>query len=143
MTIKTNTKAFTLIELMIVIVILGLLATVIMPKIMNRPAQARRTKALLEIKNIEAALDQFHIDTQNYPTTSQGLAALVSDPGVKGYNRDGYLPKAPVDPWDNPYVYLCPGRDGRKYDIISYGKDGEEGGRDDDADIVSWDLEKE
>ena len=84
---------FTLIELMIVIVILGLLATIIMPKILNRPEQARRTKAAVEIRQIESALALFKTDTGRYPTTAEGLAALVTNPGIKNYNSEGYLPK--------------------------------------------------
>ncbi len=134
-------RAFTLIELMIVIVILGLLATIIMPKILDKPDQARRAKAVIEIKNIEAALAYFHADTGRFPTTVEGLKTLVTDPGIKNYNSKGYLDKVPDDPWGNPYLYLCPGVHGKDYDIISYGKDGEKGGSGDDADIVSWDLE--
>jgi len=91
--------AFTLIELMIVVVILGLLATVVMPRILNRPEQARRMKAKIDIRNIESALALFKTDTGRFPTTSQGLEALVSDPGIKGYNADAYLDKLPTDPW--------------------------------------------
>ena len=133
-------KAFTLIELMIVVVILGILATTIMPKILNRPEQARRTKAKVEISKIETALAMFKLETGRYPTTSQGLAALVNDPGVENYNPDGYLDKVPHDPWNNPYVYLQPSINNRDFDLESYGKDGENGGADDDADIENWNL---
>jgi general secretion pathway protein G len=136
-------RGFTLIELMIVIVILGLLATIIMPKIMHRPEDARRSKAQLEIRNIEAALDLFHVDTGRYPTTSEGLAVLSSNPGIKGYKAEGYLDKVPVDPWGAPYVYVCPGAHSKKFDLKSYGKDGEEGGAGDDADIENWNLDKQ
>jgi len=132
---------FTLIELMIVIVILSLLATILMPKILNRPEQAKRTKALLEIKNIESALALFKTDTGRFPTTAEGLAALVTNPGVKGYNNDAYLDKIPLDPWGNPYVYLSPGVHSKSYDLKSCGKDGENGGDGDDADIENWNLD--
>jgi len=132
---------FTLIELMIVVVILGLLATIIMPRILDRPEQARRMKAKVDIRNIESALALFKTDTGRFPTTSEGLEALVSDPGVKGYNRDGYLDKVPSDPWGNRYIYICPGVVGKDYDLESYGKDGEDGGTEDNADIESWDLD--
>jgi len=132
---------FTLIELMIVVVILGLLATVVMPRILNRPEQARRMKAKIDIRNIESALALFKADTGRFPTTSEGLQALVSNPGIKGYNEDGYLDKVPVDPWGNKYVYISPGLHNRDYDLESYGKDGEDGGTGDDADIESWNLE--
>lgn len=133
---------FTLIELMIVIVILGLLATIIMPRILSRPEQARRMKAKVDIRSIEAALSLFKTDTGRFPTTSEGLAALITDPGIKGYNSDAYLDKTPIDPWSNKYVYLCPGVKGKDYDMESYGKDGEDGGSEDNADIESWNLDE-
>lgn len=132
---------FTLIELMIVIVILGLLATIIMPKILDRPEQARRMKAKVEIRNIESALALFKTDTGRFPTTSEGLEALVSNSGIKGYNSEGYLEKVPSDPWGNKYVYISPGVNSREYDLKSYGKDGEDGGVEDNADIESWNLD--
>ncbi len=134
-------NAFTLIELMIVIVILGLLATVIAPRILNRPEQARRMKARVDIRNIESTLALFKTDTGRFPTTSEGLQALVSDPGIKGYNSDGYLDRVPMDPWGNRYVYISPGVNHKDYDLESYGKDGEDGGSGDDADIESWNLD--
>ena len=137
---KLRRPGFTLIELMIVIVILGLLATTIMPRILNRPEQARRTKAQIDIRNIESALALFKTDTGRFPTTSEGLEALVSDPGVKGYNADGYLDKAPHDPWGNKYIYISPGLHSKDYDLESYGKDGEQGGTGNDADIESWNI---
>ncbi|HUW19187.1 MAG TPA: type II secretion system major pseudopilin GspG [Sedimentisphaerales bacterium] len=136
------TPGFTLIELMIVVVILGLLATIIMPRILNRPEQARRMKAKVEIRNIESALALFKTDTGRFPTTSEGLQALVSNPGIKGYNSDGYLDKVPSDPWGNKYIYICPAVHGRDYDLESYGKDGEDGGTADNADIESWNLDE-
>jgi len=131
---------FTLIELMIVIVILGLLATTVMPKILNRPEQARRMKAKIDIRNIESALALFKTDTGRFPTTSEGLEVLVSDPGIKGYNSDGYLDKLPLDPWGYKYIYISPGLRRKNYDLESYGKDGEDGGTADNADIESWNL---
>lgn len=133
---------FTLIELMIVLVILGLLATTIMPRILNRPEQARRTKAKIEIRNIESALALFKADTGRFPTTSEGLAVLVNNPGMKGYDADGYLDKVPVDPWGNKYVYICPTVKGKDYAVVSYGRDGEEGGTGYDADIESWNIDE-
>ncbi|MBN2376891.1 MAG: type II secretion system major pseudopilin GspG [Sedimentisphaerales bacterium] len=141
--IRRNRKGFTLLELMIVIVILGLLATIIMPKILNRPEQARYTKAMVEIKNIESALALFKTDTGRFPTTSEGLLALVSNSGnIKNYNSDGYLDNVPLDPWGNPYIYICPSVHGKYYDLESYGKDGENGGTDFNADIESWNLDQ-
>lgn len=135
------TAGFTLIELMIVVVILGLLATIIAPRILNRPEQARRMKAAVDIRSIESALALFKTDTGRFPTTSEGLEVLVSNPGIKGYNSDGYLDKLPKDPWGNKYVYISPGMHNKDYDLESYGKDGDEGGAGDNADIESWNLE--
>jgi general secretion pathway protein G len=126
---------------MIVVVILGLLATTIMPKILSRPEQARRAKAKVDIQNVRSALALFKTDTGRFPTTSEGLEALVTNPGIDGYNSDAYLERVPLDPWGNRYVYISPGIHSRDYDLESLGKDGEDGGTDDDADIESWNLE--
>jgi general secretion pathway protein G len=134
-------KGFTLIELMIVVVILGLLATIVMPKMLSRPDQARRVKAKADIRSIQSALALFKTDTGRFPTTSEGLEALVNNPGVKGFNADGYLESVPVDPWGNRYVYLSPGVRSKDYDLKSYGKDGEDGGVGNDADIESWNMQ--
>jgi len=136
---------FTLIELMVVIVILGLLATIIMPKILDRPEQARRLKAKVQIRNFQSALALFKTDTGRFPTTSQSLEALINDPGLRGWKQGGYIEggKVPLDPWGNPYMYLCPGVHGEDYEIESYGKDGEDGGSGDDADIESWNIDQE
>ena len=134
-------NGFTLIELMIVVVILGILATIIMPRILGRPEQARRMKAKIDIRSIESALALFRTDTGRFPTTSGGLEVLVSDPGIKGYNSDCYLDRVPVDPWGNKYIYISPGVHGKDYDLESYGKDGEDGGTGDNADIESWNLD--
>ena len=139
---RLHKTGFTLIELMIVVVILGLLATIVMPRILDRPEQARRMKAKVDIRNIESALGLFKTDTGRFPTTSEGLEVLVSDPGIKGYNSDGYLDKVPLDPWGNKYIYLCPGVHSKDYDLESYGKDGENGGTDNNADIESWNLDE-
>lgn len=142
---RVPVSGFTLIELMVVIVILGLLATIIMPKILDRPEQARRLKAKVQIRNFQSALALFKTDTGRFPTTSQNLEALVNDPGLKGWKQGGYIEggKVPLDPWGNPYMYLCPGVHGEDYDIESYGKDGEDGGTGDDADIESWNIDQE
>jgi len=136
---------FTLIELMVVIVILGLLATIIMPKILDRPEQARRLKAKVQIRSFQSAWALFKLDTGRIPTTSQGLGALINDPGLRGWKQGGYIEggKIPLDPWGSPYIYICPGMHGNDYSLESYGKDGEDGGSGDDADIVSWDLDQE
>ena len=138
-------RGFTLIELMVVIVILGLLATIIMPKILDRPEQARRLKARVQIRNFQSALALFKTDTGRFPTTSQGLEALINDPGLRGWKQGGYIEggKVPLDPWGSPYIYLNPGIHGDDYDLESYGKDGEDGGTGDDADIESWNIDQE
>ncbi len=139
MNFNNKRKAFTMLELMIVIVILGMLATIIMPKIVGKPEQARRQKARIEIKSIEAALAMFETEVGRLPTTSEGLQALVTNPGVEGYQKGGYIDKT-TDPWGNNYIYISPGKHNERFDLISYGKDGEKGGTDDNADIENWNI---
>ena len=145
---KNGQKGFTLIELMIVIVIIGILATLLIPRIMERPEEARRIKAKMDIKTIESALKLYKIDSGTYPTTEQGLEALVKKPETspvpKKWREGGYLEgSVPNDPWGNPFYYTSPGSDGRDYEIISYGNDGQPGGTGRDADISSTDLSKD
>lgn len=136
---------FTLIELMVVIVILGILAGMIVPKIMDRPEEARRTKAGIDIGALEQALKLYKLDNGKYPSTEQGLQALIEPPSAgklaKKWREGGYLDKnaVPKDPWDNDYVYICPGLHG-DFDIMSYGSDGEPGGDSENADVNSWEL---
>jgi general secretion pathway protein G len=126
---------FTLIEIMVVVFILGLLVTLVAPKIIGRTDEARRTKALADVKGIEEALHLFKLDNGFYPTTDQGLQALVTRPSnARNYSPDGYLDKLPIDPWGNPYVYFS---DGQDYIVKSYGADGQEGGEGKNADIDS------
>lgn len=139
-------RGFTLIEIMVVVVILGILAGLIVPRIMSRPEEARRTKAALQIRSIESALKLYKLDTGIYPGTEQGLEALVKKPETgnapKKWREGGYLEsaKVPKDPWGNPFVYLMPGEHG-DFDLGSYGRDGQKGGEKDDADINNWELE--
>ena len=139
-------NGFTLIELMVVIVILGILAGLIVPRIMGRPEEARRMKARVQLESIETALKLYKLDNGSYPTTEQGLQALVEAPGsgrlAKAWREGGYLEKGkvPLDPWDNEYVYLSPGIHG-DFDLMSYGFDGEPGGEGKDKDINSWETE--
>ena len=139
-----DTRGFTLIELMVVIVILGILAGLIVPRIMSRPEEARQAKARIQIESLETALKLYRLDSGNYPSTEQGLQALVEPPAVgtlPGDWRDGgYLEKGkvPKDPWNNEYLYLCPGTHD-EYDLFSYGADGEAGGEGKNKDITSWD----
>ena len=136
---------FTLIEIMVVVVILGILAAVIVPRFLSRPDEAKVTKAKVDIKSIEEALGLYKLDNGFYPSTDQGLKALVEKPEtgrIPGkYPDGGYLKKVPTDPWGNPYVYLSPGIHSRDFDIISYGADGQPGGEGFDADIQSWELD--
>lgn len=143
---KSDDRGFTLIELMVVIVILGILAGLIIPRIMGRPEEARRMKARIQIESIETSLKLYKLDNGYYPTTEQGLQALVEAPTVgqlpRAWREGGYMEKGkvPKDPWGNEYVYLSPGVNG-DYDLSSYGPDGEPGGEGDDTDINSWELE--
>jgi len=139
-----NEKGMTLIEIMVVIVILGILATMVFTRVGGRTEQARRTKAVVEIRSLQNALALFRVDNGFYPSTEQGLDALVEPPGVGqtaiSYSEDGYIDKVPLDPWKTPYIYICPGTQG-PYDLESYGADGEDGGDGKFTDIESWDLE--
>ena len=139
-----NNRGFTLIEIMVVVVILGILAAFVVPKLLSRPDEARITKAATDIKGIEQALGLFKLDNGFYPTTEQGLAALVSKPSIGRvpgkYPDGGYLKKVPSDPWGTPYVYLAPGTHG-DFDLISLGADAEAGGEGNNADIESWKLD--
>ncbi|VAX17042.1 General secretion pathway protein G [hydrothermal vent metagenome] len=139
-----HAPGFTLLEVLVVVVILGILAAVIVPKIMGRPEQARRVKALVDIKSVETALSLYKIDNGKYPDTEQGLTALVVKPDTgdipRNWKSGGYLDKIPKDPWGKEYIYISPGVHG-DFDLSSYGSDGEEGGEGDYADINNWSLE--
>lgn len=139
-----DNRGFTLIEIMVVVVILGILAGIVVPRLLDRPEEARRTKAAVQIKSLEEALGLFKLDNGFYPSTEQGLQALVSKPDSgripSKYRAGGYIKKVPQDPWDNAYLYLSPGAHG-DFDLISYGPDGESGGEGDNADIESWNLD--
>ena len=133
-------KGFTLIEVMIVVVILSILAAIIVPKIMERPEQARITGAKADIRTLETALNLYKLDNHQFPSTDQGLEALVTkpsgDPEPKNWKEDGYLARMPKDPWGNPYQYLNPGSHG-KIDIFSTGPDGVAS----EDDIGNWNIE--
>ncbi len=134
-------QGFTLIEIMVVVFILGLLVTLVAPKIVGRTDEARRTKAAADLRAIEQALNLYKLDNGTYPTTEQGLQALVTKPesGIVPvrWNPEGYLEKLPVDPWGTPYLYLS---NGERYTLRSLGADGEEGGEGKYADLDSRDL---
>ena len=143
-----NEAGFTLIELMVVLIILGILAGLVMPRIVGKPEEARRMKARVQVNSVEQALKLFYIDNGFYPTTEQGLLALVEEPEIeprpRNWKEGGYLEKGkvPSDPWGNPYVYLSPGVHTEDYDLESYGADGEDGGEGKDSDVESWNMEE-
>ncbi len=136
-------KGFTLIELMVVLVILGVLAAIIAPKIMDRPDEARIVAAKQDIASLVQALKLYRLDNIRYPSTEQGLQALVAKPTIEpipnNWKAGGYVERLPKDPWGNPYVYLNPGRHG-EIDVFSLGADGQNGGEGKDADIGNWML---
>lgn len=140
-------RGFTLIELMVVIVILGLLATLVLPRYRGGTERARRVKAIAQMKNIETALRLYELDNGFYPTTEQGLDALVREPTTepvpKNWREGGYLEggRVPLDPWNSPYVYVSPGIIDLDFDLISLGADGAEGGEGKYADIPSTTTE--
>jgi general secretion pathway protein G len=144
---RRKNQGFTLIELMIVVAIIAVLAAIIAPRFMGSEEEAKKTAARQQIANFETALKLFKIDNGFYPSTEQGLEALISKPTTgrepTKYREGGYLEKKmiPRDPWGNPYLYVSPGLHG-DYDIISYGADGTEGGEGKNADITSWTIDQ-
>jgi len=137
-------RGFTLIEIMVVVVILAVLGALVVPKILENVDKARVTRAQSDIRAIQTALDLYRLDNFKYPTTEQGLQALVkqpADPTITNYRSGGYLSSLPKDPWNNVYQYTSPGADGRDYDIITYGRDGKPGGEGYDADISTSTLD--
>lgn len=142
--VRQTQAGFTLIEIMVVITILAILSVLVVPKLVGRTDEAKRVAAKVQIKNIEEALQMYKLDNSVYPSTEQGLDALVHKPSVgqvpKNWREGGYLPKVPGDPWGNPFVYVSPGTHG-DFDLVSYGADGENGGEGKSADIESWNME--
>ncbi|MES1948325.1 general secretion pathway protein G [Salinisphaera sp. C84B14] len=135
---------FTLIEIMVVVVILGILAALVVPQIISRPDEARVAKARQDIRAVESALKLYRLDNFQYPTTEQGLAALVDKPTTqpepRNWKSGGYLDRIPTDPWGNVYHYRNPGEHG-EIDVYTLGRDGRPGGEDSDADIGNWALD--
>ena len=135
-------RGFTLIEIMVVVVIMGVLAALVVPKLLNRAGESKIAAAKVDIATVMQALKLYKLDNQRYPTTEQGLQALIEKPtggpAANGWKAGGYVEKMPKDPWGNPYQYLYPGVKG-EVDVFSYGADGQPGGTGDDADIGSWD----
>jgi general secretion pathway protein G len=143
--IRAN-HGFTLIELLVVLIIIGILAGYVGPKIMGHPEEAKRTMAAVQITSLETAIESYKLDNGVYPSTEQGLQALVEAPSTgrlpAKWRTGGYVAKGkvPKDPWGNDYIYLSPGTHS-DYDIISYGSDGQAGGEGDDVDITNWATE--
>ena len=141
---RKRMAGFTLIEIMVVVVILGILAALIVPNIMDRPDMARVTRTRQDIRALQTALNLYRLDNYRYPTTDQGLEALVEQPAIEplppAYRKGGYLERMPKDAWGRPYLYLSPGLHG-EVDISSLGADGQPGGEGVSADIQSWNLD--
>jgi general secretion pathway protein G len=143
---KKAMAGFTLIEIMVVVMIIGMLATLVGVKVIDRYESAKRQAAIAQIKNFSSALQQYYLDNSRYPTTEQGLKALVqkptSSPQPINYPSSGYLEQndLPPDPWGHEYIYFSPGAGGEDYTIESYGADGVSGGEGKNADVQSWNL---
>ncbi|ANB01649.1 type II secretion system major pseudopilin GspG [Ectothiorhodospira sp. BSL-9] len=134
-------QGFTLIEVMVVVVILGILAAIVVPRVMDRPDDARITKAQNDIRALESALNLYRLDNFNYPSTDQGLQALVERPSgqpeARNWRQGGYIDRLPRDPWGNEYQYLHPGSRG-DFDLYTFGADGRPGGEGMNAEIGNW-----
>lgn len=137
-------RGFTLIEIMVVMVIIAILGALIGPQILGRVDDARVTKAAADIRTLGTALDLYRMDNFRYPSTDQGLEALIrrpADPSIRNWKEGGYVQKLSKDPWGNDYQYLAPGLRGGAYDLYSLGADGEPGGEERAADIGNWNIE--
>ena len=131
---------FTLLEIMVVVVIIGILATFILQKVAGRPYEAQRTKVFSDFSVLSQSLEMYQLDNFDIPTVDEGLNALISAPrpDMRKYPKGGYISKAPKDPWGRDYIYVRPGQHGTDFDLISYGRDGQVGGEGADADLGSW-----
>ena len=141
---RKRAAGFTLIEIMVVVVILGILAALVLPNVMGRIGQAQTTKVKADIQGYETALSLFKLDNFKYPTTDQGLEALVkqpADPSIKNWKEGGYIRSLKKDPWGNDYQYVYPGTHGTEYDIFTLGADAQPGGESENADIGNWTID--
>jgi general secretion pathway protein G len=141
---RAGQSGFTLIEIMVVVIIIGLLAAVIVPQVIDKVDQARTTKAKADIQSIETALTMFRLDNSKYPTTDQGLQSLVvqpTDPSIRHWRPGGYIQRVSKDPWGNDYQYVYPGTHGKEYDLFTLGSDGQPGGEGTAADIGNWNVQ--
>lgn len=137
--VHRTVHGFTLLELLVVIVIIGMLAAFVAPKYFGQIGRSKVQIARAQIDSFEKSLDQYRIDTGHYPRTEQGLAALLVQPADEPNWHGAYLKKGiPTDPWGKPYMYKSPGPEGREYEIISYGADGQPGGSGEDVDVANW-----
>jgi len=143
--VRKRQKGFTLIEIMVVVVIIGLLATLVLPRVLGRQEQAQIEKTRADIQALSSALKLYKLDNFNFPSTQQGLEALVrepaGDPPAKNWKKGGYVERLPDDPWGNAYQYLSPGQHG-EFDLWSWGSDGKPGGEDAAADITNWEDDR-
>ena len=130
---------FSLIEILVVLVIIGLLASMVAPKVLDKADKAMTQKAFADFKNIETALKMYRLDNYTYPSSEQGLEALVTKPSLDPIppRWSGYLDEVPMDPWNRPYLYLSPGEH-KEFDLYTYGADGVQGGEDKNADLGNW-----
>jgi len=141
---RTRVAGFTLIEIMVVVVILGILAALVLPNVMGRIGQAQSTKVNADIQGYETALSLFKLDNFRYPTTDQGLEALVkqpADPSIRNWKEGGYIRSLKKDPWGFDYQYVFPGTHGTEYDIFTLGADGQPGGEGENADVGNWNVD--
>ena len=146
---RKRKSGFTLIEIMVVVVIIGMLAALVSVRVFDVLEKGKRKASIAQMQNFATALAAYRLDNSKYPTTEQGLDALIKQPTMepipRNYPRNGYMgaKEIPLDPWGNPFVYFSPGLNGEDFTIMSYGADGVEGGEGDNADIDSGNLEKE